>query len=645
MKYIIISFFSILSLFYKLPEPKITYSGVVKDKETGAFISTCKIVVKNSKNGISYETNTDKNGKFKLIINSGNYSLECSKAGYSIYKANPKLNFTKDTTIFTEIIISKKSHTKETKSSVKIKSSKHKAIVAESSVKSYAYSTSELYVGAASVSRGESSYEFSHDLSSERTSYKSAPLDKGLKAGTLTAGEINDFSKWTLWNDLSDGELKNYVSVWGILPKYRFCVLVTNENKNPMNDVVVVLKNSSNEIIWQSKTDNTGKAELWAKIFDTTDLAKNSYKIEANYNGKTHTLSNANIFENGVNKITIKSSCDKKNNVDIVFAVDATGSMGDEIEYLQTELYDVIEKIKSNNKEINLRMGSVFYRDKTDAYLTVEQDLTSDINKVIDFIKAQHADGGGDEPEAVDAALQVAIEKFNWSSEARTRIVFLVLDASPHQEKEVVERIKKFTTMAAKLGVKIVPVVCSGIDKSGEYLMRSIALATNGNYVFLTDNSGIGNPHLAPSTDKYDVETLNNLIVRLIQQYIFVPECNNTVKSDLIDSLQKSAPDSIFKDTSFINSQSIYNDSIKNDKINFLKYYPNPCRDILYVECDGISSEIFITDINGKIIMKIVVPLDEKIIKIDLSQFPAGIYFLKYCLDNKCKAGKFVLIH
>lgn len=42
-------------------------------------------------------------------------------------------------------------------------------------------------------------------------------------------------------------------------------------------------------------------------------------------------------------------------------------------------------------------------------------------------------------------------------------------------------------------------------------------------YVFLTDDSGIGNDHLEPTPSDYKVEKLNNLIVRLIEKYAGVP--------------------------------------------------------------------------------------------------------------------------
>jgi hypothetical protein len=49
--------------------------------------------------------------------------------------------------------------------------------------------------------------------------------------------------------------------------------------------------------------------------------------------------------------------------------------------------------------------------------------------------------------------------------------------------------------------------------------MRFFAIATNGTYVFVTDHSGVGNPHLEPSVGEYTVEKLNDLMVRLINEF------------------------------------------------------------------------------------------------------------------------------
>ena len=56
----------------------------------------------------------------------------------------------------------------------------------------------------------------------------------------------------------------------------------------------------------------------------------------------------------------------------------------------------------------------------------------------------------------------------------------------------------------------------SGIDKETAFLLRNLGIATGGTYTFLTDHSGIGNPHAEPTVGEYQVERLNDLLVRLI---------------------------------------------------------------------------------------------------------------------------------
>lgn len=49
--------------------------------------------------------------------------------------------------------------------------------------------------------------------------------------------------------------------------------------------------------------------------------------------------------------------------------------------------------------------------------------------------------------------------------------------------------------------------------------MRAMAVATGGKYIFLTDDSGIGNPHLTPETP-FEVEPLNDLMVGEIRAFV-----------------------------------------------------------------------------------------------------------------------------
>ena len=284
----------------------------------------------------------------------------------------------------------------------------------------------------------------------------------------------------------------------------------------PIIDATVQLKNDG-QTIFSAKTDYQGKAELWADLFqENANVDFSTYKIDIN-NG-SNILSHVKPWAEGINQV-ILAPATIENNIDIAYVVDATGSMGDELEYLKTELLDVISRAQSGNLHATISTASVFYRDEGDDYLTKVSNFTTDNKATIDFIKDQHSDGGGDFPEAVHSALEKAINTLQWSAHARTRLLFLVLDAPPHYETAIISSIQASIQSAAAKGIKIIPITASGIDKNTEFLMRFLSISTNGTYVFITDDSGIGESHLTATVGPYEVEYLNNLMVRLINKY------------------------------------------------------------------------------------------------------------------------------
>ena len=145
--------------------------------------------------------------------------------------------------------------------------------------------------------------------------------------------------------------------------------------------------------------------------------------------------------------------------------------------------------------------------------------FTGEARSTNDYIGAQRADAGGDYPEAVHTALNTTLTELQWSEQARTRIAFLLLDAPPHYTTAVISDIHASLQLDAAKGIKIIPITASGIDKETEFLMRLMAMTTNGTYVFITNDSGVGNDHLQASVGEYQVELLNKLMVRLINKY------------------------------------------------------------------------------------------------------------------------------
>ena len=351
---------------------------------------------------------------------------------------------------------------------------------------------------------------------SDKYSESSGNGDIGGASGIITAGEWNDLKNWSFWKNILDGqEYATMPDYWNIYTNNRISVNILNNNNPVINAKVELLKDAN--VVWTSRTDNLGMAELWIGSFQkSTDIDIESYSLRVNNNVIDTDLS---LFDTETMKINISDNPGETNKVEISFIVDATGSMGDELEFLKEDLKNVIERVKQNNSQVNISTSTVFYRDEEDEYVIRKSEFTQDLDETIRFINKQKADGGGDFPEAVHTALDVGINQLLWSEDAKTRLIFLLLDAPPHYTDEIVEDIHLSLSKACKKGIRIIPVTASGIDKETEFLMRFISVLTNGTYVFITDDSGVGGDHLEPTIGDYQVEYLNNLMIRLINKY------------------------------------------------------------------------------------------------------------------------------
>ena len=301
-----------------------------------------------------------------------------------------------------------------------------------------------------------------------------------------------------------------------------------NKNGHPLVNYPVNLTDGNGNTIFQAVTDNTGKAELWYQLIGAHLCGKHT-DFYLQVDGQKQI---AKDWYEGMNTFVLDVACEASDEVDVVFVFDATGSMGDELHYLQAEMKDVIARAKNATGGLNIRTGAVVYRDHYDEYLTRISRLTDDITATQTFIDKQSAGGGGDYEEAVPEALMAALNSAGWNEQARARIAFLILDAPCHQDSATMALLHEQILNAAALGVRIVPVVCSGLGESGEYLLRSMALATNGTSFFLTDDSGIGHTHLKPTTDSLKVEHLNDMLVRTIVEFSTMPACEAQAENE-----------------------------------------------------------------------------------------------------------------
>ena len=333
--------------------------------------------------------------------------------------------------------------------------------------------------------------------------------DVQAEPGMLTAGEIKDIKDLSAWKSLFEGEFKKYRSIRELYSNNIIPVSIKS-GESPVCNQKVELYNGET-VIWSSVTDINGKASL----FYTDDLKDKLNQLKIKVGNKEQTYDGSESVS-----IDVEGS-EYVKELDLMLLVDTTGSMGDELNFLQEELADMINRISQSDQVFSIRISVNFYRDEGDEYVVKYYDFRDDVKDCVKILKEQNASGGGDYPEAVHEALKNIYEQHNWRKNA-TKLCFLVLDAPPHAEEDIQginSIINNHIKTLSEMGVRIIPIASSGVNKETEYILRSFAIMTGGTYVFLTNDSGIGYDHIAPSTQDYDVELLNECMVRIVSEY------------------------------------------------------------------------------------------------------------------------------
>lgn len=340
------------------------------------------------------------------------------------------------------------------------------------------------------------------------------------RSGQLTAGEWNDLREWNFWNGVMGDEWGKMREYWKLGSGARITVQA-QDGERPVIDAVAQLYSRDRRLLWTARTDNHGIAELYTGL-DRAD-ASGPFEVVVKSGDEERHIPDVKPGEGPAYptvQARFRSPSHEEGMVDVMFAIDATGSMGDELEYIKAELENVIDRVRDHAAQsYGVRVGANVYRDVTDDYLVRPYPFTQKMDDLTGFLRGQYAGGGGDTPEAVEASLADAIDSHEWSTSARARLLFLVLDAPPHHTDDRLDSIAALVRRASERGIHVIPVASSGVDKETEFLLRMLALQTNGTYVFLTDHSGIGNSHIKPTIGDYKVEFLNDLLVRLIIQY------------------------------------------------------------------------------------------------------------------------------
>jgi len=175
--------------------------------------------------------------------------------------------------------------------------------------------------------------------------------------------------------------------------------------------------------------------------------------------------------------------------VEVVFVLDTTGSMSGLIHAAKEKIWSIASTLAQAQQAPEISMGLVAYRDRGDAYVTRVVDLDRDLDSMYAKLLGLAAEGGGDGPEAVNEALDAAINRISWSRDQSTyRVVFLVGDAPPHMDYQDDVKYSEVVAAAVAKGIVVNTIQC-GSSSDTVAPWRHIAALGRGRY-FTVEQAG-----------------------------------------------------------------------------------------------------------------------------------------------------------
>ena len=328
------------------------------------------------------------------------------------------------------------------------------------------------------------------------------PLDR--RGPGLRAGSVDDNDRFADYLSYREGFARLGIAVRDIDVRDRHVVTVVDRDGQPVLGAVV--RAGTQEV----RTYADGRALLFGPLPDDAG-------ITASYGGGT-ARADASDSQGRQHRITLPvARPEGRARLDVLFLIDTTGSMGDEIDQLKANVDSVARRIADLEGDPDLRLGMTVYRDRGDLFVTRTFDFTSDVGAFRAALSEVRADGGGDTPEDLSAAFHEALTAPSWRGDDTVKLVFLVADAPPHLDYDGPDYAAD-AREAARRGVKVQPIASSGLDDQGEYVFRQLAQVTMGRFTFLTygaDGASPGDSTTHHVSD-YAVLALDDLVVRLV---------------------------------------------------------------------------------------------------------------------------------
>lgn len=351
----------------------------------------------------------------------------------------------------------------------------------------------------------------------------SPPAPAAAAPAEIKAGEVDDNKLWDDYLLYRIKAAKKGFVFHNVDVSERYVISATTKDQAPILGARVRIY-SGQTLVSDTYTYANGQTLFFPKA--SQDAAgSHSFDVVVEKDGVSSkfTLNRQEKYTWAVTLDGVTPSADRPK-LDVVFLLDATGSMGDEIAQLQSNILAISSKINALPGQPDVRYGMVTYRDRGDEYVTRIYQFTPNVQKFQTDLSQVMAGGGGDNPESLNAGLHDAVNGLEWRGSDTIKLVFLVADAPPHLDYADDYDYAQEMVQATRRGIKIFSLAASGLDDQGEYIFRQMAEYTMGHFIFITyaDQGGNGgapgeNTNKNVSKDDYSVELLDQLVLRLIK--------------------------------------------------------------------------------------------------------------------------------
>jgi hypothetical protein len=317
----------------------------------------------------------------------------------------------------------------------------------------------------------------------------------GQSASPMRAGSTDDnadfeefLSFLSLWSDNAQ-----VASQWDELDvSDRRVIRVADRRGNPAAGVQVSLVDEAlDRVVWSGTTYGDGSLPYYPSVAarelgESAPLPtpKGGYLVQVRH-GKEQTLLR---WDGAGDELAVEIG-DRQQvpdtiPLDVLFLIDTTGSMGDEIARIKATLLRVTERLKELEQEFDLHYAAVLYRDIGDDYVTKAHPFTGDIESFVSTLQGVQANGGGDGPESLNQGLAHAVSLDGWR-EGAARVMFLIADAPPHMDYSGDTPYGQSLLAAVDRGIRVHSVAASGLDSFGTVVMRQTAQFTGGKFIFV----------------------------------------------------------------------------------------------------------------------------------------------------------------